>query len=94
MAPSAIQDITSGSEHIALRPSGNMLRPLSIYPVLLQEPWVNLYVSVVCKLVICHQLQCPTFKLIQHVANRTYVTESDKMYLLTHFVTFELVSCD
>ena len=36
MAPSAIQDITSGSERI----------PLSIYPVLLQEPWVNLYISL------------------------------------------------
>ena len=45
MAPSAIQDITLGSEHIAFGPLGNMLRPLGIYPVLLKEPWVNLLVA-------------------------------------------------
>ena len=38
MAPEAIQGITSGSEHIAL----------GIYPVLLKEPWVNLYIIPVC----------------------------------------------
>ena len=46
MPPLAIQDVTSGSEHNALGPSGNMLRPLGIYPVLLQEPWVNLYLYI------------------------------------------------
>ena len=40
MAPSAIQDITSGSEHIA-----HTLRSLGIYPILLHEPWVNLFVA-------------------------------------------------
>ena len=30
---------------LGLQPPGNMLRPLGIYPVLLQEPWVNLYIT-------------------------------------------------
>ena len=43
MAPSAIQDITLGSEQIALGSLtlGQYAQTPRLYPVLLKEPWVN-----------------------------------------------------